>query len=79
LKYIIRPSAGRRLLEVNLNFANGTECQNSFQMSDRPPPEFVLQRQGPPIIRPSHLFSLIVGLAAAGLIALFAVDSYEKK
>src|ERR1700731_2150831 len=23
-------------------------------MSDRPPSEFVLQRQGPPIIRPSH-------------------------
>ena len=38
--------------------------------------EFVLQRQGPPIIRPSHLFSLIVVLAAAGLVALFALDSY---
>jgi regulator of protease activity HflC (stomatin/prohibitin superfamily) len=45
-------------------------------MSDRPPPEFVLQRQGPPIIRPSHLVSLIVGLAAAGLVVLFALDSY---
>jgi len=45
-------------------------------MSDRPPPEFVLQRQGAPIIRPSHLFSLIVVLAAVGLVALFALDSY---
>ena len=45
-------------------------------MNDRPPIEFVLQRQGPPIIRPSFLFSLIVGLVAALLVALFAVDSY---
>jgi regulator of protease activity HflC (stomatin/prohibitin superfamily) len=45
-------------------------------MSDRPPPEFVLQRQGPPIIRPSLLFSLIVGLAALALVALFVLDSY---
>src|SRR6202045_1015233 len=45
-------------------------------MSDRPPSEFVLQRQGPPIIRPSHLFSLIIVLAAVLLVALFAIDSY---
>ena len=45
-------------------------------MSDRPPPEIVLQRQGPPIIRPSFLFSLIVGLVAVILVALFALDSY---
>ena len=45
-------------------------------MSDRPPSEFVLQRQGPPIIRPSHLFSLIIVLAAVSLVALFALDSY---
>jgi regulator of protease activity HflC (stomatin/prohibitin superfamily) len=45
-------------------------------MSDRPPPEFVLQRQGPPIIRPSLLFSLIVGLIAVGFVVLFALDSY---
>src|ERR1700719_3997841 len=45
-------------------------------MSDRPPSEFVLQRQGPPIIRPSHLFNLIIVLTAMGLVALFALDSY---
>ena len=45
-------------------------------MNDRTPPEIVLQRQGPPIIRPSLLFSLIVGLVAVLLVALFAVDSY---
>jgi regulator of protease activity HflC (stomatin/prohibitin superfamily) len=45
-------------------------------MSDRPPPEFVLKRQGPPIIRPGHLFSLIIVLTAMGLVALFALDSY---
>jgi hypothetical protein len=45
-------------------------------MSDRPPPEFVLQRQGPPIIRPSFLFSLIIGLVVVLLAGLFAVDSY---
>src|ERR1700676_2650228 len=45
-------------------------------MSDRPPPEFVLHRQGPPIIRPVFLFHLIVGLAALILVALFALDSY---
>jgi regulator of protease activity HflC (stomatin/prohibitin superfamily) len=45
-------------------------------MNDRPPAEFVLQRQGPPIIRPSHLFGLIVVLAAVCLVALFALDSY---
>ncbi len=45
-------------------------------MNDRPPPGFVLQRQGPPIIRPSFLFNLIIGLVAVVLVALFAVDSY---
>ena len=45
-------------------------------MSDRTPPEIVLQRQGPPIIRPSFLFSLIVGLIAVSLVVLFALDSY---
>jgi len=45
-------------------------------MSDRPPQEFVLQRQGPPFIHPTFLFSLIVGVVAVILIALFAVDSY---
>src|ERR1700751_4285425 len=45
-------------------------------MSDRPPSEFVLQRQGPPIIRPSHLFKLIASIVAVILIALFALDSY---
>src|SRR5271168_5056469 len=45
-------------------------------MNDRTPPEIVLQRQGPAIIRPSHLFSLIVGFVAVLLVALFAVDSY---
>jgi regulator of protease activity HflC (stomatin/prohibitin superfamily) len=45
-------------------------------MSDRPSPEFVLQRQGPPIIRPSHLISLIVVLAAVSLVALCALGSY---
>ena len=45
-------------------------------MSDLPPPEFVLQRQRPPIIRPSFLLSLIVGLVALLVVALFALDSY---
>ena len=45
-------------------------------MSERPPPEFVLQRQGPPIIRPSHLISLIVILGTVGLVALCALDAY---
>jgi len=45
-------------------------------VSDLPPPEFVLQRQRPPIIRPSFLFSLIVGIVAVLLVALFALDSY---
>jgi hypothetical protein len=45
-------------------------------MSDRQSPEIVLQRQGPPIIRPSFLFSLIVGIVALILVALFALDSY---
>ena len=45
-------------------------------MSDQPTQEFVLQRQGPPIIRPSFLFSLIVGIVVVILIALFALDSY---
>src|SRR5260221_6875878 len=45
-------------------------------MSDRSSPEIILQRQGPPIIRPSWLFSVIVGIVAVILVALFAVDSY---
>ena len=45
-------------------------------MNDRLPSEFVLQRQGPLIIRPSFLFSLIVGVGAVLLVALFALDSY---
>jgi regulator of protease activity HflC (stomatin/prohibitin superfamily) len=45
-------------------------------MSERPPQEFVLERQGPPIIRPSLLFSLIVGIVAVILVGLFALDSY---
>ena len=45
-------------------------------MSDQPTQEFVLQRQGRPIIRPSLLFSLIVGIVAVSLVALFALDSY---
>jgi len=45
-------------------------------MSDQPTQEFVLHRQGPPIIRPSFLFSLIVGIVVVILVALFALDSY---
>jgi regulator of protease activity HflC (stomatin/prohibitin superfamily) len=45
-------------------------------MSDRSSQEFILQRGGPPIIRPSFLFRLIVGIVAVILVALFAVDSY---
>jgi regulator of protease activity HflC (stomatin/prohibitin superfamily) len=45
-------------------------------VSDLPPPEFVLQRQRPPIIRPSFLLSLIVGLVALLVVALFVLDSY---
>jgi regulator of protease activity HflC (stomatin/prohibitin superfamily) len=45
-------------------------------MSDLQSPEIILQRQGPPIIRPSFLFSLIVGIVAVILVALIAVDSY---
>jgi hypothetical protein len=44
-------------------------------MSDRPSTEFILQHQGPPFIRPSFLFSLIAGIVAVILVALFAVDS----
>src|SRR5258707_6205784 len=45
-------------------------------MSDRSSPEIILQRGGPPIIRPSFLFKLIVGIVVVILVALFAVDSY---
>jgi regulator of protease activity HflC (stomatin/prohibitin superfamily) len=45
-------------------------------MSDTRSPEFILQRQGPPRIRPSLLFSLIISAVALVLIALFAFDSY---
>jgi regulator of protease activity HflC (stomatin/prohibitin superfamily) len=45
-------------------------------MNDRTPPDIVLQRQGPPIIRPTLLVSLIVGLVAVLVVALFAIDSY---
>ncbi len=45
-------------------------------MSDRQPPEFILQRQGQPIFRRSFLFSLVVGIVVVILIALFALDSY---
>jgi regulator of protease activity HflC (stomatin/prohibitin superfamily) len=45
-------------------------------MSDRSSPEIILQRGGPPIIRPSFLFKLIAGIVAVILVALFAVDSY---
>src|SRR5258707_9839352 len=45
-------------------------------MSDRSSPEIILQRQGPPIIRPSLLFSVIVSIVAVILVALFAVYSY---
>jgi hypothetical protein len=44
-------------------------------MSDRPSTEFILQHQGPSIIRPSFLFTLIAGIVAVILVALFAVDS----
>jgi regulator of protease activity HflC (stomatin/prohibitin superfamily) len=45
-------------------------------MSDRTSPEFILQRQGPPKIRPSHLFSLIIAVIGLALIGIFAFDSY---
>jgi regulator of protease activity HflC (stomatin/prohibitin superfamily) len=45
-------------------------------MSDRTPPEIILQRQGPPVISPSFLFSLIIGVVAVMLVAIFALDSY---
>jgi regulator of protease activity HflC (stomatin/prohibitin superfamily) len=45
-------------------------------MSDLSSPEFILQRGRPPIIHPSFLFKLIVGIVALILVALFAVDSY---
>jgi regulator of protease activity HflC (stomatin/prohibitin superfamily) len=45
-------------------------------MSDRSSPEIILQRGGAPIIRPSFVFKLIVGIVAVILVALFAVDSY---
>src|ERR1700736_5737069 len=45
-------------------------------MSDRTSPEFILQRQGPPRIRPSLLFSLIMAAIGLILIGLFAFDSY---
>src|ERR1700739_5152207 len=48
-------------------------------MSDRPSPEIpeiILQRQGPPVISPSFLFSLIIGVVAVTLVARFPLDSY---
>src|ERR1700746_943842 len=45
-------------------------------MSDTTSPEFILQRQGPPRIRPSHLISLIIAAIGLILIGLFAFDSY---
>ena len=45
-------------------------------MSDQTLPEFILQRQGPPRIRPSFLFSLIIGIVVVVVIALFVLDSY---
>src|SRR6201987_586485 len=45
-------------------------------MSDTRSPEFILQRQGPPRMRPSLLVGLMVSAAALVLIALFALDSY---
>ncbi len=45
-------------------------------MSERPQPEIILHRQGPPIISPSLLYSVIIGLVAVILVTLFALDSY---
>ena len=45
-------------------------------MSERTPPEFILQRQGPQGMRPSFLFSLGIGIVVVVLIGLFAFDSY---
>ena len=45
-------------------------------MSDKLPPEFILQRQSPPRIRPSLLVSLGIGLVVVVVIAIFAFDSY---
>src|ERR1700748_3266472 len=45
-------------------------------MSDRTSPEFILQRQGPPRIRPSHLIGLIIAVIGLILIGIFAFDSY---
>src|ERR1700751_491068 len=45
-------------------------------MSDTRSPELILQRQGPPRIRPSLLVSLILSAVAVVLIALFALDSF---
>jgi regulator of protease activity HflC (stomatin/prohibitin superfamily) len=45
-------------------------------MSDGTLPEFVLERQGRPRLRPSFLFSLGIGILVVIVIAIFALDSY---
>src|ERR1700730_2611997 len=45
-------------------------------MSDTTSPEFILQRQRPPRLPPSHLLRLIIAGIVLILIGLFAFDSY---
>ena len=45
-------------------------------MSDGTLPEFILERQGRPRIRPSFLLSLVIGIFLVVVIAILALDSY---
>jgi regulator of protease activity HflC (stomatin/prohibitin superfamily) len=45
-------------------------------VSDVSTQEFTLKRLGPPVIRPSLFFGLIVGIVAVVLVLIFAIDSY---
>ncbi|MBV8176421.1 MAG: prohibitin family protein [Verrucomicrobia bacterium] len=45
-------------------------------MSDIPTQEFTLRRLGSPVIRPSLLLGVIVGIVAVVLVVIFAIDSY---
>jgi regulator of protease activity HflC (stomatin/prohibitin superfamily) len=45
-------------------------------MSDIPTQEFTLRRLGSPVIRPSLLLGVIVGIVAVILVVIFAIDSY---
>ncbi|HEY0792783.1 MAG TPA: SPFH domain-containing protein [Chthoniobacterales bacterium] len=63
-------------LPNRINVCNWSGVPNEFGMSNRSSPEFVLQREGPPTIRPLLLFRLIAGVVAVILIGFCVMDSY---